>query len=308
MKRRSFIEKASLGLGGMMIMPPLIDNLYADYKIKSLLKSAGSTVLPWDKEMSLKQTAADVFIKKPLNPTNPQPDIGAYPEGPSLQLLNTGIRSTIWGPANHVTISLTKNDVWDRRVNPRCYESPSLKEIIEGADSPANKDYTETFKTSTRPQWGYLKIDGGKFNPYKDITVYPFPMMKQVGQIILSTESLAGAAQPEISQCLDSGLLKFSIQKESAKAELEYILSMKNNVYAIKGKWEGVNTPVSLRLYRNKDTSYLSYMTADGKDFLRHKDEYEKDRSFNGPIEPPVSGIDGQYFWIRQQLPAENLS
>ena len=31
----------------------------------------------------------------------------------------------------------------------------------------------------------------------------------------------------------------------------------------------------------------------------------EADKAFNGPIDPPTSGTDGHYFWIRQKFPAE---
>ena len=31
----------------------------------------------------------------------------------------------------------------------------------------------------------------------------------------------------------------------------------------------------------------------------------EADQAFNGPIDPPTSGTDGNYFWIRQRMPAE---
>jgi hypothetical protein len=44
-------------------------------------------------------------------------------------------------------------------------------------------------------------------------------------------------------------------------------------------------------------------MTADGKRYT--KPEAEADRAFNGPIDPPTSGKDGRYFWIRQKMPAE---
>ena len=33
--------------------------------------------------------------------------------------------------------------------------------------------------------------------------------------------------------------------------------------------------------------------------------DYEADKEWNGPIEPPVSGRNGNYFWIRQRMPAE---
>ncbi len=58
-----------------------------------------------------------------------------------------------------------------------------------------------------------------------------------------------------------------------------------------------------IRLYRHRDTSHLDYMSADGKTYTRP--EAEADKAFNGPIDPPTSGKEGRYFWIRQKMPAE---
>ena len=78
---------------------------------------------------------------------------------------------------------------------------------------------------------------------------------------------------------------------------------MTSNLYAIRGEFAGINTPVWLRLYRHRDTAHTLYMTADGKTYT--KPGTEADKAFNGPLDPPTSGKDGRYFWIRQQMPAE---
>ena len=79
--------------------------------------------------------------------------------------------------------------------------------------------------------------------------------------------------------------------KGDAKASLEYVLGMTSNIYAIRGDFAGIASPVWLRLYRHRDTAHLMYMTADGKTYTNP--EAEADKAFNGPIDPPTSGQDG---------------
>jgi hypothetical protein len=78
---------------------------------------------------------------------------------------------------------------------------------------------------------------------------------------------------------------------------------MTNDLYAIRGEFTGISTPVWLRLYRHRDTTHLNYMSADGKTYTRKG--AEADKAFNYPMDPPTSGKDGRYFWIRQQMPPE---
>ena len=44
-------------------------------------------------------------------------------------------------------------------------------------------------------------------------------------------------------------------------------------------------------------------MTPDGKTYTIKAAEAGRD--WNGPIDPPRSGCEGRFFWIRQKLPAE---
>jgi len=44
-------------------------------------------------------------------------------------------------------------------------------------------------------------------------------------------------------------------------------------------------------------------MSEDGKTYTRKGTEVDK--AFNFPMDPPTSGQDGKYFWIRQQMPPE---
>lgn len=279
----------------------------------AFLLNVNAQILPWKTERPLKDFAKESFIQKSLHPTNPQPDVEAYPRGPSLQLLNPSIRSTIWGPADKVTISLIKNDVWDRRITPKKFTAPTLQEITEGAFAEVNKDYSDLNKNSTRPQWGYLRKEGGKFNPYLDITRYPFPMMKKVGQIIWFSGEFASASQPEVTQCMANAKTEVRLENNGKKGTLEYVLGMKRNTYSLRASWNGLSQPVTLRLYRNKDTGFLKYMTPDGKQYISNDDaskerrliEYRSESAWNGPIEAPTAGRDGNFCWIRQKLPAE---
>ena len=92
-----------------------------------------SQQLPWDREIPLRETARSVFYTNTLNPTDPSPDWNCYPLGSAMSINNLKMRTTLWGSTDRVTISLTKNNVWDRRVNPRGLEAPTLQEIIDGA-------------------------------------------------------------------------------------------------------------------------------------------------------------------------------
>lgn len=261
----------------------------------SFVLAAEASPLPWQREMPLREAAKSATLENTLNPTNPLP-------GPSMDINNLKMRTTIWGPADRITISLTKNNVWDRRVN--WYDAPTLEEITEGAFSPANKDYIGIQPTTLRPKnLGWLRKEGGEIDPYRHPVRYAFPCLKPVGQIILGMDPLAGAPEPQATQSCADGVVSLRITNGDAKASLEYVLGMTNDVYAIRGNFDGIKTPVWLRLYRHRDTSHMMYMNAEGTKYT--VPEAEAGKAFNGPIDPPTSGTDGRYFWIRQKFPAE---
>ena len=392
--------------------------------------AAEAPVLPWQREISLREAAKSVTIDGTLNATQPGGRGGA-----GVTLNNLKMHTVMWGPPNRITISITKNNVWDRRLHE--FQAPTLQEITEGAFSPANKDYVgvkeidsvtfdlpdivelrpladklanqadplsasvvarlddeskaslaafETDRTNYRlgrelltnltanlvtvgklgglnlvlggpslydeklftnvrlrpdtdnlrkrnPQGnelrqlnrclledmypeiskrpgnslrpldlGWLRKEGGSVDPYRYPMRYAFPCLKPVGQVILGIDPLEGAAAPSVTQSCANGVTSLQVTKGDAKADLQYVLEMAKDVYAIRGNLSGIHTPVWLRLYRHRDTSHLDYMTADGK---YTKPAAEKDKGFNGPIDPPTSGKDGRYFWIRQKMPAE---
>jgi hypothetical protein len=259
--------------------------------------------LPWQREMPLREAARSVVLESTLHPTNPQPDIFGEPfGGPSMSINSLKMRTTIWGPPERITISLTRNNVWDRRLHE--FAVPTLEDISEGAYAPVNKDYIGVQGDSLRPlDLGWLRKEGGSYDPYRKPMRYAFPCLKPVGQIILGMDPLAGAKPPQLAQSCANGLVSLQVTNGEAKANVEYVLGMTSGVYAIRGSFSGITSPIWLRLYRHQDTTHLLYLTPDGRHYT--KPEAEADRAFNGPIEPPTSGQEGRYFWIRQRMPAE---
>jgi hypothetical protein len=265
---------------------------------------AAEPQLPWQREIPLREAARSVFFKNTLNPTDPLPDWRCYPMGKAMTINNLKMRTTLWGTPDRVTISLMKNNVWDRRINTRGLTAPTLREIIDGALDPANKDYEGVADDCQRPKrYGYLLKGGGFYDPYREPLEYPMPCQKPVGQIIMGMDAFAGATAPEATQSCANGVVTLELTKGEAKARLQYVLGMTNDIYAIRGEFEGISTPVWLRLYRHRDTTHLNYMSADGKTYT--KKGAEADSSFNYPMDPPTSGRDSRYFWIRQQMPPE---
>jgi hypothetical protein len=93
--------------------------------------TAAPQPLPWQREDSLREAAQSTALQGTLNPTDPGRS--------AMSINNLKMHTVIWGPPDRITISVTKNDVWDRRLHD--FPAPTLQEITEGAFSPANKDY-----------------------------------------------------------------------------------------------------------------------------------------------------------------------
>ncbi|HET7085605.1 MAG TPA: hypothetical protein VFI23_12590 [Rhizomicrobium sp.] len=291
MKRRDFLANA-------LLANALAAGLASPARAQ---KADAAPALPWDREPLLREAAKTVSLESVLHPDNPQPDFGGAPfPGPSMAINSLKMRTTIWGPAHRVTISLTKNNVWDRRLHE--FKPPTLQEITAGAFAPVNKDYVGISANALRPvDLGWLRPEGGATDPYRKPMRYAFPSLKPVGQIILGMDELEGAAAPHLTQNCADGVVRLEIAKGPAQARLEYVLGMTSDIYAIRGRFQGIAAPW-LRLYRHRDTSHRLYMTDDG----RYTDPAaEADKAFNGPIAAPTSGTDGQYFWIGQKFPAE---
>src|ERR1700761_9345644 len=188
-QRRKFI-KNTLALGAAMAMPDFITKAVAHPAAPRI-----APALPWQREIPLRVAAKSVNIEATLNARSPLP--GGRAEG-AMSINNLKMRTTIWGPADRITVSLTKNNVWDRRVN--WYEPPTLEEITAGAFSPVNENFVGHTSASLRPtNLGWLDKDKGAVDPYRKPIRYPFPCLKPVGQIIVGMDALKGADKPTLS-------------------------------------------------------------------------------------------------------------
>lgn len=293
MKRRNFI-KSSLVAGAALAVPDVLTGLAAS--------ADEPQTLPWRREIPLREAAKTTTLDGVLNPTGPQAGGFGQTGGAALSVNNLKMRTAIWGPPDRITISINKNNVWDRRLH--AYRIPTLQEITEGAFAPVNENYVGRQQRCLRPlDYGWLWKEGGSHDPYREPMRYAFPCLKPVGQIILGMDALAGAAAPRVIQSCATGVVNLRPAKGSVQAEVDYVLGMTSNVFAIRSSFSGSESPVWLRLYRHQDTSHLTYMKEDGKTYTNPA--AEADKAFNGPIDPPTSGTDGRYFWIRQKLPAE---
>jgi hypothetical protein len=295
MKRRSFI-KTSLVAGAAFTVPDLLTGLATNAEVEP-------QTLPWQREISLREAAKSTTMEGTLNPTGPQAGgFGQAGGGSATAINNLKMRTAIWGPPERITISINKNNVWDRRLHD--YRAPTIQEITEGAFAPVNENYVGRQQRCLRPlDYGWLWKEGGSHDPYREPMRYAFPCLKPVGQIILGIDSMAGATAPRVTQSCATGVVNLRATKGDAKVNVDYVLGMTSNVYAIRGNFSGIDTPVWLRLYRHQDTSHLTYMKPDGKTYTILA--AEADKAFNGPFGPPTSGTDGHYFWIRQRMPAE---
>ena len=299
MKRRTFL-RASVAAAAVAAVPEVFITLAA----RSPAGESNPQLLPWQREVPLRAAAESVVLESELNPTNPLPDSGGPGAGRAMTVNNLKMRTTIWGPPHRITISLNKNNVWDRRLNTRSFQAPTLREITEGAFSPANKGFEGRATDSQRPRgYGYLLKEGGFYDGYRQPFEYPMPCMKPVGQIILEIDPLAGATAPKLTQSCTNGVVKLHAAKDNAKVDVDFVLGMTSNLYAIRGRFAGLTTPISLRLYRHRDTAHMGYMNGDGTAYTRPGTE--ADKAFNSPMEPPTSGKDGRFLWIRQKMPAE---
>ena len=187
------------------------------------------------------------------------------------------MKSAVWGPANRITVSINKTDVYDRRMKfPRLV---TLDEIRKGAFAPINKNDAPVANNTSRPVDGYLMPGGGRSDPYYECwQAYPFPCMKPAGQIILMLDGMEGAPAPNLQQNCASGLVHFEVQKAAAHANVEIALSMTRNLFAIRASWTGLNAPVGLRVFRHQDQGHLFYVTPDGK-FRRKTFSFTQARS-----------------------------
>ena len=246
-------------------------------------------------EPTLRELAATAVISGKLQAGSPQPNVGVWPVGPAMTVTSLSMRTTVWGPTDRPTISILKNDVWDRRMVQ--FHVPTLAEITEGAFAPANRDLPDLPSTgSTRPKSnGWLIPKGGFTDPRDALRKrYPFPCQKPVGQVVILLDGLKDAGPVDLAQSCADGTTGGDIANAAAKARVDYVLGIASGTIGVRVASSGLAAPPRLRLYRHRDTIKGSADDA----------EASASNPF-GAMAAPEAGADGNRCWIRQRLPAE---
>ncbi|MDR0814528.1 MAG: hypothetical protein LBN37_02115, partial [Bacteroidales bacterium] len=239
----------------------------------------------WDMEKSLWNIAQDTVLHETFSDTNPangplwkqsvaDEDFETYQ---GVQINNTDMRVSLWGPTGQLTLSLRKSDVWDRRIYTD-YTWPTLQSIVDASFLEVNADRTPQ---GVRGPGGYPTVSGTGTQDF-GWNQLP-PVQKPVGQIILQLPDFENLASPIVDVRCTDGSAKLSIQNGTAKAAVTYLTTMPNdkNVVSMQLDYSNLAKPLRLRLFRHNDTT-------------------------NTGVASPVSGKDGNgFFWIRQDLPVE---
>lgn len=249
----------------------------------------------WDLEPTFWDAAQGVTVTTPIVPDHPLP----APRREATNLGNTKLMARLWGPADKLTLNLRKTDVWDRRVS---FDDPVSPETIRlGAFDPANEraHFDKDGKIPRGGMWGYPLPGGGRDGRWG--FGYEFPCPKPVGQVILSMPDFQDVDQPNAVRLCQDGSSKVTMSNGDSHAEVTYITQMDENVIGIEVNGKNLHAPVYLRLYRHKDT-ITQRVPIEGN---KRSQKYLEESPWNGPIDPPTSGVDGEYFWIRQELPAD---
>ena len=248
----------------------------------------------WDREPSLWEAAQSVTIRQPVPPSDPQP-VGTWYGASAVDLSARRLKVSLWGPPHRPTLSLLKPDVWDRR---RCFEKPlrlaDIKERVAGGEP--------------------LLSNTNRY--YESWAAYDFPCTKPVGQVIAACPDLEGGQLSEAVTACHDATTTLEITRGGARARLTYLVMMTRNLIAIDAEFQGIENGVLLRLYRHQDIddwnkSVFGAMNSQEGDCpvepasLKGYD-YAKDTELDQrPLDPPSSGREGGFFWIRQCLPAE---
>ena len=243
------------------------------------------------------------------------------PMGRSVRLYTPSMKGSLWGKPEQLTLSLLKTDVFDRRYFRT--KPVTVDEVMRGAFHPVNKDYDDMPRVGlTRPKYGTLLETGGRLDKQAWSENYPFPCQKSVGQLILFSEDMRGVPQPDAVVSQEDGVARLEMTNNAgAKLRVDCLMGMKRNVCAIRASYAGLQQPLTFRLHRHQDQGHRRYMDENGNYIPKEKRnvvyhpvnpkepvgyyDYEADADFNGPFEPPVSHVDGRFFWIEQVFPAE---
>ena len=115
---------------------------------------------PWDRIIPLKELAKTQYINGVLQPVTPQTEGG----NGAFLLNNYSFRAALWGSPDRITISILKNDVYDRRYGK--HPVVTLEQVREGVYSPANRGFDDMPPDQRRPVRGYLLPEGGRYDPF----------------------------------------------------------------------------------------------------------------------------------------------
>lgn len=237
----------------------------------------------WDREPSLWEMAQQTIDTNLIPAGDPQP-IGSWIEGTAINLSNQSIKAGLWGPADRLTISLGKTDVWDRRTPfPAAL---TLKELQDGFMDPSNID-------RPLPGDGHYVKGGGVDVRYRWMDSRS-PCSKPVGQVVVMAPDFLSTAQPEAHTELHTGITHVEMKSTGARLHLEFLSSMTGNIMAVRGSARGLTNPIEFRLTRHHDTGNR---TSASPDNLAPE--------LSASLPPPSSGSDGKHFWIQQQFPAD---
>ena len=245
----------------------------------------------WDLEPSLWDAARDVIVSTRINPDSPS----RASRTEATNLGNTQLIVQLWVPPNRLTLDVRKTDVWDRRVS---FDAPvTIGEIRAGAFDPRSKEEGEI---PLRGRFGHLVPGGGREGRW-GYGAYEFPCPKPVGQIILGMADFAERPPLEAVRTCRNGVTAVELTEGEARAHVSYMTCMDQNIVAVDVKARNLHAPLFLRLYRHQDT--IKQHKPDPED--PRSQRYAAEASWNGPIEPPTSGIAEECFWVRQVLPAD---
>lgn len=252
----------------------------------------------WNREPSFWELAQEV-TQRQLLPRHPQIK-ACFPEAaeqPAVDLCTRKLRISLWGPPDRLTLTLGKNDVWDRR---RAWDRPfPMGQVWAGAFAECNAGEPKHQKVQpSREDAHYLHPHGGYFNPYAGASAYLFPSPKPVGQAILLAPDFLDEPVPIAETRCDDGTTAVALRKGDAELQFTALTMMTRNTLALRIMAQGLTQSPAVRLYRHQDVSEAYWQKTPGYD-------YAADGDWNGSIEPPTSGADGRFFWIRQRFPAE---
>jgi len=249
-------------------------------------------------EPGLWQLAQETIVRQPLQR---HPQIAACFPGasdrPAIDLCTLKMRVSLWGPPDRLTLTLGKNDVWDRR---RAWDPPyPMGRVWSGAFAECNEG--EPKEQAVQPcgyYSHYLHPHGGYHDPYPGASAYLFPSPKPVGQAILLAPDFADGDAPEAETRCDDGTARLTLHSGGAELDATVLTMMTRHLIAWRVRASGLQHPLALRLYRHRDVSETHHKKQPGYD-------YAADAAWNAPIEPPTSGAEGRFYWIRQRFPAE---